>query len=529
MAARKKNLGKTKADASVSVQRVLRSLASVYNPIRNLTPQLLASQIDSFEAGYLRSLAMTMEKIEDRDDTLKSVAPKRKKSVSRHGYEILTTEDSPKAEGHKEELEFFYNNLTSTSAVDRNVRGGFRLLVKQMMDAIGKRYAAHEIVWRPETGGLTADFFFVPLWFFENKTGALRYLESDGATNGVDLAPGEWMVTAGDGLMIACSICYMFKHIPLKDWLIYCERHGMPGLHGKTDATEGSSEWDTLVSALQNFGVDWSVVTSKGVDVDPVDMTAKGELPYPKLIERMDRALASLWRGADLSTMSASQGEGTGASLQGEESDILEEDDVELISETLNEQVDRYVIYYQLGDTEPLAYIKVNKGNRQDVKQDIEVDKFLHEAGVPLALTDLYERYGRSRPDKKEDLVAPHTGGPTPPPAPDVDLPNARQTSVAALSEAVNEELRAAARSELAQAQAADLEAVVDRLTQIAEGDDAEFRDNALRNLQRELPKILIKMNEAPAAAEVIEQALAAALINGYAEAATEHQEVKAA
>ena len=523
MAARKKKLNPAKDDSSISVQRVLRSLATSYNPIRNLTPQLLATQIDNFEAGYLRSLAMTMEKIEDRDDTLKSVAPKRKKSVSRHGYEILTVDDSPEAERHKETLEFFYNNLTATSAVDRNMRGGFRLLVRQMMDSAGKRYAVHEIVWRPEQRGLTADFFFVPLWFFENKTGRLRYLESDGASDGIDIEEGEWMITAGDGLMIACSICYMFKHVPLKDWLIYCERHGMPGLHGKTDAAEGSSEWNTLVTALQNFGVDWSVVSSKGVDVDKIDMSAVGELPYPKLIERMDRSMSALWRGADLSTMSAKDGEGTGASLQGEEADILEEDDVELISEILQEQVDKHVIYNQLGETEILAYIKVNKGNRQDVEQDLKVDQGLHEMGVPLAVSDLHERYGRSAPDKDEDLLPPHSGQAAPPP--DVDLPNVRQDSVTALSEAVNEELRESARLELARAQARDLEAVADRLAQIAEMDDASFRDNALRNLQRDLPKILLDINKAPAAARVLEETMAAGLINGFAEAATEHQE----
>ena len=32
--------------------------------------------------------------------------------------------------------------------------------------------------------------------------------------------------------MEACSIAYLFKHLPLRDWLVYCERNGMPGVRG---------------------------------------------------------------------------------------------------------------------------------------------------------------------------------------------------------------------------------------------------------------------------------------------------------
>ena len=42
----------------------------------------------------------------------------------------------------------------------------------------------------------------------------------------------------------------------------------------------------------------------------------------PALVERMDRAIAALYRGADLSSIS--KGEGMGVSLHGEESDMLQ-------------------------------------------------------------------------------------------------------------------------------------------------------------------------------------------------------------
>ena len=42
-----------------------------------------------------------------------------------------------------------YNHLTTTTALEENETGGLGLLIRQMMDAVGKRYAVHEIVWQP--------------------------------------------------------------------------------------------------------------------------------------------------------------------------------------------------------------------------------------------------------------------------------------------------------------------------------------------------------------------------------------------
>ena len=347
-----------KTTMAVAPERVAIQMRSRFNPIRGLTPELLSSQLDAFRAGYLRAFAMTADAIEERDDVIQSVAPKRRKAVARCDWQVISMDDSREAKRHKEALEYFYNNLTCANAMDLNERGGFKLLVRQMMDAVGKKYAAHEIIWKPEPGRIAAEFRFVPLWFFENTTGKLRFLESDTALTGRDLEPGGWLVTVGDGIMVACSVAYIFKHLPLKDWLLYSERFGMPGIKGKTAAAPGSEEWKQMVTAVESFAADFACVMSAADDIETLDLKGTGETPYPKLVERMDRALATLWRGADLSTIS--KGDGNGASLQGDESDLIEQDDAEMIGETLNTQVDPQVIRALFGEgVKPLAYIKL--------------------------------------------------------------------------------------------------------------------------------------------------------------------------
>jgi phage gp29-like protein len=366
--------------------------------------------LDEFSRGYLSSTALTWESIERRDDVVKGVSLKRRKSVARLNWEVLTIDCSPEAILQKQALEYFYDNLQATNAFDCNERGGFGLLVKQMMDAIGKKYAVHEIIFKTNEHftplpyqKLTASFRFVPLWFFENTTGHLRFLENDYTTTGVPLDRDSWLITVGDGLMEATSIAYLFKHLPLRDWLVYCERNGMPGVKGVTDAVPGSAQWEAARDAVEDFGAEFSALMSQGTNIEAIDLSTKGDLPYPGLIDRMDRAIAALWRGSDLATLSRASG--VGASLQADETTILLEDDANMISETLNEQVDRLVLRYLFGDVQQKAYIRLIIPTSANAKDEITIYRILHEMGVPLAIEDIREKFGLPTPSPDEAIL----------------------------------------------------------------------------------------------------------------------------
>ena len=364
---------------------------STFNPVKSLCPESLSHMLDAFEAGYIQHAALTWEHIERRDDLIKTVADKRKKSVARLDWEILTIDNSPEAKRHQEALLFFYNNLSATHATDLNQSGGLPLLIKQMMDSAGKKYAVHEIVFNPKNNKqLTATFYFVPLWFFENTQGQLKFLQNTNQTTGVPLKKGEWLISTGDCLMEASSIAYLFKHLPLRDWLIYCERNGMPGLKATTPAQPGSKEWDLAQRAIEDFGTEFNALMSDGCNIEAIDLTSRSELPYPKIIERMDRAICALWRGSDLSTLSANT---TGASLQKDETQIIQEDDAARISETLNTQVDRFVLNHLFGVSQGKAYIKLLPKDHSDKIKELEIIERLTNLGIDVPKSYLHEKF----------------------------------------------------------------------------------------------------------------------------------------
>ncbi|MEM1083232.1 MAG: DUF935 family protein [Verrucomicrobiota bacterium] len=399
--------GKPIADA----EAFQRSRRQRWNPMRYLTPESLARALDAFEYGDLREFAVIAEVIAERDDVLKSVKPKREMATAHRDWNINQREKSPAADKQREVLEDFWNNVRAVNAYDRNERGGMARLIRQMMTAVSFRYANHHIVWKPEPGKLRAVFEFVPLWFFENRTGQLRFVRDGIGIEGEEMDPSEWMTTVGDGLMIACSIASIAKRYCIQDWLAFSEKFSMPGILGVTPHGKDTPEGKAMKQATDSFSQDWSAVLY-GTDPsipDPIRLVQPNgnptAMPMPALIERVDRKMAALYRGADLSTMSSKDGEGTGASLQDSETEVLEADDCQMVSETL-QQIDRQVIEWHFGKgTEVLAYIEVQPPVREDKKFLLEAMEFLESKGVRVSKGDALERLGFSIAEDDEEAL----------------------------------------------------------------------------------------------------------------------------
>ncbi len=519
-----------------------------FNPIRNLTPEVLNSAIDSFYAGGLRNFALIMDQVERRDDKIKTAAQKRKASVSRLKWEIVTKEgaDEGEATAHKDALKYFYDNAQAKDAIDLNVRGGIRKIIEGMMDAASKYYAVHELLMRPEKDGLTCTFNFIPLWYWENRYGKLRFLQQDFDYEGVEIPESQVMVSTGPGLMEASCVAYMYKKMPLQAWLNYCEMHGSPGIQGKTKFPKGSEGYDAIVKAVSDISQNFSCVTNLDDIIDKIDLSQQGELPYPKIVDLMNRAVVSLWLGADLSTMSgsghqSSQHAGQGASVQDDALDILVGDDAERITETFNEQVDPQVIEYAFGPgVKPLAYFKLVVPEKKNIQADIATDEFLLSAGAPLGIDSVLERYGRPKPDADEELLKQpasplqlpgqngtgNTNGLPSPARPTVghalpgqDGSRLSDSQLAANESAASQSLIAAALKATARAQGKTLKPLAERIKGIIElidgKADGQVITTAVKKLHDDLPAMLTAMNADSATAAAIEKSLSAAFFNG--------------
>jgi phage gp29-like protein len=399
-----------KPGSSIFSPTHLRYLRSVRGTmLRSLSGDSLANALDSFEAGNLRAAAQLWQSMTERDWCIANVKAKREKSVSRRDWQVLTVDDSGEAKRQAKVLTDFWNNVKAVDAFDLNKRGGFSLLVRQMMQAVSFKYQAHHLVWTPGSDALRATFEAVPLSFFENQTGRLRFCKTGLEYSGEEMPQDEWMVHCGDGLMVAGSIGYFCKRNALADFMAFSDKFGMPGILARTSQGKDTPGGIAMAEAAESFGQDWAAVlygddSSGKIELIQAAGNAAG-LPMPALIEMVERRLTALWRGADLSSMSSSQGQGTGASLQEGETDLIEQDDALSISERLNE-IEEIVLRWWFGPKVKVkAYIRLIVPQSEDLKLLLEATDKLVNLGAPIAIADILERFGFATPKDGTELL----------------------------------------------------------------------------------------------------------------------------
>lgn len=490
--------------------RIERAIRERYAPMANLTMEILRDQLNAFRVGELRAAARTWEIMVERDGEIATNLGKRCADTARLEWDIHTTDDSPRAKRHADALRYAYDNLRTSHVLDQDEKGGIRTLLRQMLLAHAHRYSVHEMALRVDSAArrqVTLEMRLCPVWFFEARRGRLAYLKNEAQLYGEPLQPGEWLVTVGAGHMRSASVAYLTKWLPMSAWCLYAQRFGVPGIHGKTDASPGTTEWDAFAEALQSFANNWVTVTNRGAEISLVEAGSGTGLPFPALIENADRLYAKLFRGGDLATQSRGN-ESVGASLQVGEGDALLADDSELINETLNHGIDRPLIAY-LFDEEPLAYFRLTPPKRRNVEQDIRSAEFLSSRGARIGVADAMERLGWSAAqDGEETLQAP-----VPTPAP---VPGALPASAAANSESNDgNRLEDSGRDELLRGLDADLEPVRSRLAAIEAIADPDIRRGRLEALLAEWDSLTADILADPATAQALTRIGGAAMVNG--------------
>lgn len=503
------------AKPGLDVGRIHSSIQFRFNPVRYATADRLGTELDAFYVGTL-TIARFWDMMQARDPDIRVACNKRAESLENLEWEICLNEEAfdeedaqavALADEQKSVLQSFYANLRTTEILKQDTQGGVGVLARQMLDARAKGWAVHEIIWKPDVvnGSITAELRFCPLYWFENKTGKLRFLESDYAITGVDMVAGEWLVTTSDNFMEAATTLWLCKRELIQAWVRFCLKYGMPLPIIKTDSTKGSPEWDAAVDALDAITEDFAAVLSNSASLEFGQVDRSGDSTFQALHEELKRTLVTLILGSDLATISAGQGQGQGASLQGQESAKRERADASLISETLNRTLDRHVLDYVFGpDIPALARFVLVPSKQQDIAAEISIDKFLLENGVELSKSDLRGRYGRSEPAVGAELAG-QSGAQMAPDA-NPDDPQAQ----------LSNDVKSAAMAEIAKARAEDLSSVARELSMVMRADDPQTMLKLLKAYQVNTAERARRIISNPdRMAPAIEKLLATATLDG--------------
>ena len=390
-----------------------------YSPMPQLDMELLASQLNAFRIGELRVVGKTWEVMMERDGELAVNSDKRKADASGLEWQIVS-DGSLDGDKHAAALQYFYENLTATKALDQDVTGGCDELIYQALSSLDYYYSAHEILLRvdnPAAKEVTAEFRHTPIWFLEARRGYLGYLQHIFDMYGQPCIAGEWLTAVNIGWMRQLSMAYAAKWFSFTDWLIFCRRYGSGFLEGITDASPDSKEWNEAAEALRELANEGVLLHNRNAEFKFLDQAAKNQLPFQPVVETIDRLYAKCYRGVDLATGSrgshgaAGAGGGqqgsknpVGSSVQKEESGIFLVRDAKWTTGVFNERIDRPIIRYLFGE-EPRAWFVLVPPLDDTTDSDLNAVKTLVPMGFRIMLKEVYKRFRFSPPEANEPCL----------------------------------------------------------------------------------------------------------------------------
>ncbi len=401
--------------------------------IRQVTPARLGDAMKAAESGDTARQMYVFE-LSEQDSHISCVyARRRRAALARR----LTISPSLPGDGRSEQAADLCRELILGDG-SRDGIHGLPMALFDLTDAVGKGYAAAQIVWQLDSGRWIPER--LERWpqgefvlgdarlIYDGDVDELRVISSSEPSYGESLAPGQWIVHIQRQWSVHLSKAalargwvwpWLFKRFSWRDWVIFSERYGMPLRKGTYGPTASDGDKAQLIKALKGLSRDSWCLLPEGSMIELIETAPGRLLPYPEMITRCNNEISKLVLGNPLTTEPGDRGARSLGEVYERAEVTLTNWDCENLAHTLRDQLCGPIVRYNLGDGWPVPDVSFVADEQLDLVQQSTVDRALLDMGVPLPVSYFYATYGRPIPEQGEDLAS-IGGEPEPEPEPTV-------------------------------------------------------------------------------------------------------------
>ena len=377
-----------------------------------LTPDRLSSILreldDATSPENMRDFLTLAEEIEEgRYPHYESVIGTRKRAVS--GIEPMVEAASDDAEDKRiaDEVRSLFEQCS------------WAALVEDMLDGLGKGWAALEILWettakewRPRGFEWRDPRFFA--WDWERGEDLL--LLDDAHPAGMPLEPFKWIChkprrKSGrpwrGGLARVGAWGYLITAYAVTDWARFTEVFGMPvriGRYNPMTAEEGDIQ--TLLMALQNLGTDAAAAIPDTMRVDFLDGSGgsgRGHEVFGNLADWMNRQVSKAVLGQTMTTDSGS------SRAQAEVHDRVRQDlrtsDARQVAETLQRDLVRPFVALNFGVRDAYPVIRIPAPDPAARASLAGTVRDLVPLGLRVPAAAIRSRLGLPEPEDRDEVI----------------------------------------------------------------------------------------------------------------------------
>lgn len=284
----------------------------------------------------------------ERDTHAAAMLAKRKKTLVARSWEVLPGGDRP-------------IDKEAADLVEEMLKGlPFDLICEDLLDATLKGFATSEIVWARDGNRIKPvrvqqddqrRFVFDRDW-------NLRLLTWSNMTEGMELPARKFIVhrfgVKGNnpyGLGIGSRLFWpaLFKREGVTFWMHFLEKFAGPTVVGKTPYGTLSDEQSKLLNTLVKARTASAITVPIGTDIEFLEASRGGTVHYQDFLEYWDRQISIGTTGETLTTQVSNKGGNRAlGDVHQEMLDLLVDSDGDLLSETLRDQLIRWIVEYNI-------------------------------------------------------------------------------------------------------------------------------------------------------------------------------------
>jgi phage gp29-like protein len=382
-----------------------------------LTPYRLAGLLQNAAAGDARDYLTLAEEMEERDLHYRCEIGKRRLAVAALPIVVEAASDD-------------VHDIEMADAVRSMVkRAGFRGLLKDLLDALGKGYSVSEIMWQRGSKWLPSGYEWRdPRFFMFDRLSRrkIRLLDEQNMAEGIELEPYKFIVhlphlktglPIRGGIARVAAWSSLCKNYTIKDWLAFAEVFGMPLRLGKYPSGAQLEDIKILKMAVANLGSDAAAVIPESMMIDFIEggKSTGGDTLFMRLADWLDAQVSRGILGQTGTT------QGTPGKLGGDEalsqvrSDIRDDDALQL-AETINRDLVIPFIDLNFGPQENYPELVLRAVENDDLTVLTTALEKLVPLGLKVEQSVVRDKLGLPDPDqnaKPEDFLRPPSPEPT--------------------------------------------------------------------------------------------------------------------
>ncbi|MDB6133309.1 MAG: hypothetical protein JWM59_1552 [Verrucomicrobiales bacterium] len=399
-----------------------------YNPLRGLTPWYVTGMVEAAQRGAQTEFQWLLKWIRDEDAVVAALVERSLSALSALEWDVLIPEhlegeQKTLAEAQQKALKEFYTSLKG---------------LRESIEAIGlARFtgcAFLEKVVTPTGPQLSP----VPSWYFvrNGSRGAWAYNPtlSMGATTGEPLDPRSWVIREAEAPVgRKAARLFVIKSMSVKDWQGFAEVFGIPAIFAIMPDGIQDGDVSKFQAIAEQIISEARGALPPGSDIKTVEAKNTGNSPFKELAEWCDSQLVIASTGG-LLTMLTAPGSGTLAGSAHQEAfELLAKREAVIVTEIMQEQVDRPLLEDLFPGQPVLAYWQLSPVVEHDPAAVIDHAVKLKSAGYSIKTEQLQERCGYELEEVAEPEPEPEAeaeedqqeedGEQEPEPEPDEDDP----------------------------------------------------------------------------------------------------------